>query len=219
VPGASIEVVGDMVIAHEAALGGGPGLLVIAGTGSIAYGHNAAGHTARAGGWGFAVSDEGSGHWIGVRAVSAVLQAHDLGEATLLEPAIMEHWDIASHDELVRVANAHAAPDFAGLFPLVVRAFETGDARARQILVSAGMELGAIAEAVVLRLWRTNDAFAVVMSGGVFSRATAVRQAFEVVLRDMCPNIAVNMSQADPALGALSRARRWPNSNSVEPRV
>src|SRR5208282_983876 len=68
-----IEVVGDNVIALEAAFGAGPGVIAIAGTGSIVYGRDAAGHTARAGGWGFAISDEGSGHWIGRRAISAIL--------------------------------------------------------------------------------------------------------------------------------------------------
>ncbi len=72
-----IEVVGDMEIALRAAFGGGPGVIVIAGTGSIAFGRDAQGRTARAGGWGFAVSDEGSAHWIGRAAVSAVLRAAD----------------------------------------------------------------------------------------------------------------------------------------------
>jgi N-acetylglucosamine kinase-like BadF-type ATPase len=64
----SIEVVGDAEIALEAAFGAGPGVIAIAGTGSIAYGRDAAGRIVRAGGWGFAISDEGSGHWIGRRA-------------------------------------------------------------------------------------------------------------------------------------------------------
>ena len=81
VPGES-EVVGDNAIALEAAFGGGPGVIVIAGTGSIAYGQNAAGESARAGGWGFAVSDEGSGQWIGRTAVSSLLRAQDEGRET-----------------------------------------------------------------------------------------------------------------------------------------
>ena len=71
-----IHVVGDMQIALEAALGAGPGVLVIAGTGSIAYGRDRKGNTARAGGWGYAISDEGSAHWIG-RAVAAA-QVRDM---------------------------------------------------------------------------------------------------------------------------------------------
>jgi glucosamine kinase len=73
-----IDVVGDMQIALEAAFDTGPGVIVIAGTGSIAYGRNSQGTTARAGGWGFAIGDEGSAHWIGRAAVGAVLRAADL---------------------------------------------------------------------------------------------------------------------------------------------
>jgi N-acetylglucosamine kinase-like BadF-type ATPase len=76
VPG-EIEVVGDMQIALQAALDKGPGVIVIAGTGSIAFGRDADGKTARAGGWGFEISDEGSAHWIGRAAVAAVLRAAD----------------------------------------------------------------------------------------------------------------------------------------------
>ena len=70
-----IDVVGDMEIALDAAFDTGPGIVVIAGTGSIAYGRDRQGRTARAGGWGFAIGDEGSAHWIGRAAVSAVLRA------------------------------------------------------------------------------------------------------------------------------------------------
>src|ERR1700681_4866894 len=75
-----VRVVGDMVIVLEAAFGSGPGVIVIAGTGSIAYGRNGEGQTARAGGWGFAISDEGSGHWIGRAVVAAAIRACDGGE-------------------------------------------------------------------------------------------------------------------------------------------
>src|ERR1700739_1327208 len=60
---AGVEVIGDMEVALEAAFGSGPGVITIAGTGSIVYGRDATGRTVRAGGWGFAISDEGSGHW------------------------------------------------------------------------------------------------------------------------------------------------------------
>ncbi len=72
-----IEVLGDIQIALEAAFDTGPGVIVVGGTGSIAYGRNRHGNTARAGGWGFAIGDEGSAHWIGRMGVSAVLRASD----------------------------------------------------------------------------------------------------------------------------------------------
>ena len=71
------EVVGDMVIALQAAFGSGAGVMVIAGTGSMAYGRDSSGNTLRAGGWGFSVFDEGSGHWIGRFAIAALMRNYD----------------------------------------------------------------------------------------------------------------------------------------------
>src|SRR5207248_8825107 len=93
VPG-PLTVVGDSDIAHESAFHGGPGVLVIAGTGSIAIGKNSRGVTARAGGWGPMISDEGSGFWIGRRAVAAAMRAYDAGQSTSLITKIMEGWKI-----------------------------------------------------------------------------------------------------------------------------
>jgi glucosamine kinase len=83
----TINVVGDMQIALEAAFGAGPGVLVIAGTGSIAYGRDLKGNTARAGGWGFAISDEGSAHWIGRAAAAALVRDMDRTETARAELA------------------------------------------------------------------------------------------------------------------------------------
>src|SRR5258708_19339343 len=72
---ARVEIVGDHEIALEAAFGAGPGVIAIAGTGSIVYGRDARGRIARAGGWGFAISAEGSGHWIDPPSTSALMTA------------------------------------------------------------------------------------------------------------------------------------------------
>jgi len=145
-----INVVGDMEIALESAFGAGPGVLVIAGTGSIAYGRDARGHTARAGGWGFAISDEGSGQWIGRCAVSSVLNAHDRGVTTALTALVLQFWRLDGLDELVRHANANPPPDFPQLFPVVLRAADEGDSMARNLLEDAGKELAMLA-AIVIR--------------------------------------------------------------------
>src|SRR5947207_3310886 len=107
----NIEITSDMEITLEAAFGEGPGVIVIAGTGSIAYGRNVQGQTARAGGWGFAISDEGSGHWIGQAAVAAAMRAHDLGESSILISSVMNTWHLGSREDVVRAANAMPAPD------------------------------------------------------------------------------------------------------------
>src|SRR5262249_42209061 len=131
---ATVEVVGDHVIALEAAFGSGPGVIAIAGTGSIVYGRDSAGKTVRAGGWGFAISDEGSGQWIGREAVSAVMRAHDAQQSTDLSEMVLQRWSLKSFDELVQAANATPPPEFPHLFPVVLRASEAGDSIARTIL-------------------------------------------------------------------------------------
>lgn len=202
-----IEVAGDMAIALEAAFHGGPGLIVIAGTGSIAYGRNERGETTRAGGWGFAISDEGSGHWIGRAAVAAAMRAHDLGENSVLISSIMNTWHLGSRDDVVRAANAVPPPDFAELFPLVLAAAAGGDSRASEILTSAAMELAQLARIVAERLWRGQLAFRVAITGGVFQNSPLVRQVFGNSLRSLHPQAQIEPKIVEPAQGALWLAR------------
>jgi len=214
-----IEVVGDMTIALEAAFGGGPGVIAIAGTGSIAYGRDANGHTARAGGWGFAVSDEGSGHWIGRRAISAILSAHDQGLETALTAMILQAWKLNTRDELVRQANSTPPPDFPRLFPIVLHAADEGDSAARDLLVDAGAKLASLAAIVVRRLAHNTPAamlpgsmppvatLPVAMTGSVFRQSPDVRQVFYNTLQTNFPGIDVRQDIVDPIEGALARAR------------
>jgi glucosamine kinase len=203
-----IHVVGDMEIAHEAALNGAPGIVVISGTGSIAYGRDALGHAARAGGWGFAISDEGSGHWIGVQAVAAVAHALDAGTDTMLSERILESWHLASYDELMQRANATPAPNFAALFPDVVAAAEPGDSAARDLLARAGVELAGLAVAVFRRLWKPSDSIAIAEAGGVFENSPTVRNCFEAKLKTSIPQAQIFLSQTRAAEGALAMARK-----------
>jgi len=203
-----IEIVGDMVIAIEAASGSGGGVVVIAGTGSIAYGRNAAGETARAGGWGFAISDEGSGHWIGRTAVTATMRAFDESQPTPLLDAIIKAWGISSREQMILVANSSPSPDFAGLFPVVARAAEGGDSTATEILTRAGAELSRLAEIVIEKLFQGAESIPVAMSGGVFGNSAQVRQVFYNNLRSRRPGVALNATIIDPVRGALEMARK-----------
>ena len=175
-----IIVVGDMVIALKAAFGDGPGVIVIAGTGSIAYGRNREGQIARAGGWGFAISDEGSGHWIGRTAIAACLRAWDENHtehAPMLD-GLMKSWNIDSREKLVLAANATPPPDFAALFPSVagVGGFRRSG-RARCFGPSWNRSSESCRHrhsAVVSEL----GSVPVAMSGGVFGSSALVRQVF-----------------------------------------
>lgn len=214
-----IEVVGDSVIALEAAFSGGPGVIAIAGTGSIVYGRDAAGKVARAGGWGFAVSDEGSGHWIGRRAISAILSAHDQGLDTKLTAMVLQAWKLKTIDELVQQANSTPTPDFPRLFPIVLRAAAEADSMARDLLADAGAKLAALAEMVVRNLSPAHLAphgsgtmfpevrFLVAMTGSVFRQSQDVREIFHNKLQKSFPDIDLRQDLVDPVDGALARAR------------
>jgi len=207
VPGV-IEVVPDTVTALHAAFGEEPGVVVIAGTGSIAYGRNQQGDTARASGWGFAASDEGSGYWIGRRAVSAIMRAHDEDEHTSLTAEITAAFGANSWDELVLAVNASPPPDFATLLPLVASAAQAGDTTARELLTEAGAELAKTASIVIRRLFPERAAVPVAMSGGVFRNSDLVRQVFYNQLRSEYPDVAINSTVIDPVRGALELARK-----------
>ncbi len=219
-----IEVVGDTVVALEAAFGKGPGVVVIAGTGSIAYGRNAEGQDARAGGWGFAISDEGSGYWIGRCAVSAILIAQDQQLETALTELVFQEWKIGAVDRLVQLANATPPPDFPRLFPVVLRAAASGDVMARELLVEAGGKLAGLAATVVRRLSSsiaassllststsagpgTEGVLPVATTGSVFRQSHDVWQVFYDSLQKSFPGIEVRQDLADPVDGALERAR------------
>lgn len=212
--GAQVTVVGDMEIAHQAALNGSPGIVVISGTGSIAYGRDASGHSARAGGWGFAFSDEGSGHWIGVQAIAAVARSLDAGTCTKLSERILESWHLASYDELMQQANASPAPNFAALFPDVLVAAEAGDSAACDLLTRAGVELAGLAVVVFRRLWKPNDSITIAQAGGVFENSPTVRDSFQRELKNSIPQAEIFLSQARAAEGALAMARKL-NSSSA----
>ncbi|HJX82862.1 MAG TPA: BadF/BadG/BcrA/BcrD ATPase family protein [Candidatus Angelobacter sp.] len=200
-----IYVVGDHVIAHRTAFGTSPGVLVIAGTGSIAFGRNQSGASARAGGWGPLVSDEGSGFWIGKEAVSAALRAYDLGRSNGLLSAIAKSWKVAP-EEVVRVANSCSSPKLAELAVPVTAAAETGDISAHEITERAGRELAALAQAVIQRLWPQGGNVRVALAGGVVQGSAIVRQAFREAVADHYPEAAVSFAYVRPVLGALEIA-------------
>ena len=206
VPG-EIEVVGDMQVALEAAFPGAPGVVVIAGTGSIAYGRNERGETARAGGWGPAISDEGSGEWIGRAAAAAALRAYDSGESTALIECILNCWHLATRDDVARVANSSPPPDYAALLPQILATADAGDGVARDVLPQAGTELAQLAKVVVRRLWPGAPSARVALAGGVFHHSELVRRVFANSLRAERPQAEI-LEEVDPVLGALALARR-----------
>ncbi len=205
VPG-DVKVIGDHIIAHRAAFGDMPGVLVIAGTGSIAYGRNEKGETARAGGWGPAVSDEGSAFWIGREAVSAALRLYDMAKSNGLFSTVAQCWKVSSPEEVVRMANADPGAHFAELAAAIAAAAETGDTTAQMIITRAGKELAALAGAVITRLWHADATVRVAMAGGVLQGSSVIRRAFQDAIQSGYPNAALSLAYVRPVLGALAFA-------------
>jgi glucosamine kinase len=222
-----VDVVGDTHIALQSAFDDAPGVIVISGTGSIAYGRDSQGRTARAGGWGFAISDEGSAQWIGRTAISAVLRHTDSmasdqhavnpNSDSALYSSLLKAWGIRSLDDLVRAANATPAPDFSALLPAVLQSFDTGDPLARDVLTQAGRELASLAEVVSQRLFPAvsprdgtspSAPLRVAMSGGVFRHASQVREVFYNEIHRQRPDAEIKPEVVDPLMGALALARR-----------
>lgn len=212
-----VNVVGDNVIALHAAFGNKAGVIVIAGTGSICFGRNEKGATARAGGWGHAISDEGSGHWIGRRACGEVVRAVFESEepCPILLNKLRAALEFSHVSELVRIANAQPAPNFAELMPLIVDADHDGDRIAHRVLEDAGRELATLAHGVLVRLWGAELAddpdvkqlARVAGTGGVFRYSDTVRTEFMFQLHRFAPWAIVQEEVIDPVLGALDLAR------------
>jgi glucosamine kinase len=205
--GGHVEIVGDIEIAFEDAFGSGSGVMLIAGTGSIAFGRNEKGESARAGGWGYPISDEGSGQWIGAEAVREALRARDRGHPCGLLNDLIAKLDASSFEDFIVRLNANPSLDFATLFPTVLAASNGGDGAAREILTRAGRELAAMAGTVIERLFG-NTSTSVATHGGVLATSPIVRESFAKELSARHPRVELLNREVDPARGALERARR-----------
>lgn len=205
--GGQVEIVGDIEIAFEDGFGSGPGVMVIAGTGSIVFGRNAAGESARAGGWGYPISDQGSGQWIGAEAVREALRERDRGQTGGQLNALMEKLGADSFENFIVRLNANPAVDFAALFPVVLAASDKGDTAAAEILTHAGRELAAMSGTVIDRLFG-EQSVSVATHGGVFASNPIVRESFAQEIGARYPRVELLDREVDPARGALARARR-----------
>jgi N-acetylglucosamine kinase-like BadF-type ATPase len=199
----------------EAALVGGVGrrygVVLIAGTGAIAFGVNAAGESRRADGWGYLFGDEGSALWIGIQGLRAVARAHDgRGPATSLTGALIAHLKLPGVDTLVTLVYApdFGVPQLAGLAPLVSQAARSGDGVAQAILDDAGRRLGNTVSTVIDGLDMTGERFKAVLLGGVLRVRDRVYDIVIEELHKAAPRCRVVEPRADAAAGAALLARR-----------
>ena len=202
----------DEEIALEAAFGQGPGVLVIAGTGSHVVGRCSNGSRMTAGGWGPMLGDEGSGHWIGLEAMRSGLRARDRGVPSCLLRDISTFWQLDHVTALLAKANHRPRPDFYRLAPVVAECAVKGDALATSVLERAGEELAAQVSVVLSKMnaggCQATDTRRVAFTGGILGRIPAVLASMRAALKRISPGIEIDSEPVQPIEGALARARR-----------
>lgn len=200
-------VVNDAVIAIAAGAHDRVGVVVIAGTGSIAYGVDRHGKTARAGGLGPMLADEGSAGWIGHRALlAAVRAAEGRGEPTVLKDALFSVLTVTALSDLPAMAYGGnlTRERLAELAPTVIGVAQTGDAVASRILDEGATELASAARSVVRQLDFTGAPYPLIFSGGLFAGIPALVDI--VAKRAALVGAIPCRLKRDPAEGALTMA-------------
>jgi N-acetylglucosamine kinase-like BadF-type ATPase len=212
-PHATTYVTTDHEIALEAAVGAGPGVVLISGTGSAAYGRNLGGETARSGGYGPWIGDEGSAFEIGRRAVAAVARARELDSPpTLLTEMIPAALKCADWDELLDRAMSNPDDVFPALFPVVAAVANSEDSAAKEILFTSAIGLGSLAMSVVRRLKMKDQEFPLVKCGGVFGRSRMLDSLLDSVLASGALRAKISRLEISAAMGAARIAARLAES-------
>ena len=204
----------DAQIALAGATGGGPGVITIAGTGSIAFGRNAEGRVARAGGWGYAFGDEGGAFDLVRQALRAALRYEEgWGPRTALLPLLTEAARAKDANDLMHrfYAGEYSRGQFASFAYLVEDAERAGDGVARDILHGAAQALATFTAAVRGQLFRPSEIVRICYSGGVFRSGIILERYRMLVELDEGNRVAPPMY--GPAAGALIEAYRMAGVN------
>jgi glucosamine kinase len=181
----------------------------------------ATGKIVTAGGWGPALADQGSGHFLGLEGLRRGFLAIDQRRPTRLLDDAQGFWKLASRSDLIEFANANPAPDYSKLAPLVVSAAEGGDSVAQEVIHQGGCDLALLASLVIEHVRSLEGdpapfhAPAIAIAGSILERVTPLREALVAALRQRYPVIAVLDVPADPPAGALWKARQTATSPSA----
>jgi len=218
-PGVPALVVHDAQLVLAAGTPAGWGIAIVSGTGSLAYGANPAGQTARAGGWGYLLGDEGSGYAIGLAGLRAVARAAD-GRApqTALTGAALSHWGLDGPQGLIGHIYGAADPrtEIARLAPVVKRVGQEGDPAAQVILQAAGRELALAARAVARQLG-LDSPIPCALAGGVLVKGEAVSATFCQQAKEFGLQLDPIASVEEPAQGALKLAQELATAGDLVP--
>lgn len=210
-PNAPIQVEPDYVVALTGATEGRPGIVVIAGTGSAAYGENAEGESCKTGAYGYLIDDAGSGYGVGRACLSAILREADgTGEPTSLGPRVLQTLHMGSLAEVAAGVYGGRVDRVAvaSLSQTVALAAREGDNVARRILMQAGGALARLAQPIAGRLFAQSPGFAVVPIGSLWEAGSGLTDVFVRSLVRFAPQAAFTPPQHPPVHGAALRARR-----------
>jgi N-acetylglucosamine kinase-like BadF-type ATPase len=226
------EIVPDIEIALTGAAMGGDAVVLIAGTGSVAYGGTQDGARARAGGWGYLLSDEGSAYWLGLQAIRAAFMAYDgRGYSTQMTQRLLEKLGLKHVMDLEGwiYGQQSVNTEVASLAPIVLEAAQDETAQDEEkelaagfIVADAGYLLSDMVEAVLDRLDRRNSPIPVATVGGVLFEESPVREILIRRLGETVPNATVTWPHLPPVGGAILRALRLtdqPLTPEVEDRL
>ena len=198
----------DYSIAFDDAFGQGTGILLMAGTGSVAVGRGPTGAMARCGGWGPDFGDEGGGAWIGRRALSIVAAATDGREPeTALTGAVLTATESSEVADLIAWAATATPSELATLAPVVFQAADAGDRRANSLLDLATEELALHVRALARQLFSDERAaIPMAVSGGLLGRGGALRKRVTQRLKHAVPGAQLAGEDVVPARGAVRAA-------------
>lgn len=205
-PKIPVKVVHDSTIALVGGTAGKQfGVVIISGTGSIAVGYHPSGRIERAGGWGHLLGDEGSGHSIALRGLNAATRAYDGRDlkTSIIDGFVTETGETTFENLVSRIYLENwSAPDIASLAPVVITAAENGDEVAIKIVSSAAQELALAGKVVIRKLGMNNDAFDVVLSGGIFTGSQLMIGEISKTIRSFAPAASVLLPLNEPVIGA-----------------
>jgi N-acetylglucosamine kinase-like BadF-type ATPase len=203
------EVITDAEIALFASTLGKPGLVVIAGTGSVCLGKNEKGKMAIAGGWGPLAGDEGGGVGIAQMALHAVAKAFDgRGISTVLSDRASEYFRASGPENLIVAIYSPQVDNtrIAGFAKCVVEAAQDGDAVATSILQEAGAELGLAACAVIQKLGLSRKKVPIGCVGSVFKAGELLTDPMIRTVRTIAPKAFLTEPAMPPAQAAAEMA-------------
>lgn len=205
-----VVVTTDGEIALEDAFGDGAGILLISGTGSVAFGRGPTGNLLRCGGWGPTCGDEGSGAWIGRRALSVLTASHDGREPeTRLVGAVLTALELEEVDDLIAWAAAASPKELAALAVPVVSLAAERDLRANSICTLAAEELVLHVRTLARQLFvDERAAVPVALAGGMLQRGSFLRRLVEHRLKTAVPGSHLHGEEVVAARGAVKLAKR-----------